>query len=100
MLGLSSGNYIKLEEGRTTTFELRADEVERPSEALDNLSQALLSVGEPSLREKCFLARRRSRMTLHQARAVLGVSPPGYHLLERRGDPRVVEFWESRGYRF
>ncbi len=100
MLGMSSGNYIKLEEGRITTLDLRAEEVEKLSEVLDRLSAALRSVGEPTLHEKCFLARRRAGVTLHQARRLLGLSPPGYHMLERRGDPRVVTMWESRGYRF
>jgi hypothetical protein len=65
--------------------------------------------GAHRMDELCWLARHREVMarpwrerglvTQELARA-LGVSRQRFHILEQRGDQRVVEFWQQRGFTF
>ncbi len=50
--------------------------------------------------ETCLIARRRSGLALREITAALGITTPTFHAWERAADPRVVAWWEGRGFRF
>jgi DNA-binding XRE family transcriptional regulator len=89
-LGLSVSAYAALELGYATA--LRADEVMSLIGPLGPLN--------PTVGELCVLARRRSGENVHQVTEAIGYSRVSYFRFERDGDPRVVSFWEDRGFRF
>ncbi len=56
---------------------------------------------EPTLGERCRLARRRAGVPQHELAALLGgTSRPTAYRLERDGDPTVVDVWTERGFQF
>lgn len=89
-LGIGLPAYRSLELGGSTA--LSAEDVVALIEALGPLN--------PTTGELCFLARRRSGETLTEVLESVGVSRMTFLKLERAGDPSLVRFWESRGYRF
>jgi hypothetical protein len=95
-LGISPGVYNSLENGIGVV--LSAGEIERLMAPLGPLY--------PTVGELCFLARRRSGLTLKQledkivVKDRIGISRPWFHDLERAGAPEMVDFWRDRGYKF
>jgi hypothetical protein len=55
---------------------------------------------KPEVGELCFIARRRSGLTLNDIEQALGVSRPTVHDWERHADERIIEFWQDKGFRF
>jgi len=89
-LGIELAAYRNLELGHTTAM------------TLDGAETLLAQLGplRPTIGELCFIARRRSGVTLIELERELGVSRPTLHAMERAGDPRVVATWEAWGYIF
>ena len=53
---------------------------------------------DPSSSDLLLLARRRSGLGLHGVARAAGVSHPTVLDWERRGNPRLIRFWEGRGF--
>jgi hypothetical protein len=104
-IGNESGRMTQLEAG----VILRVDSsqywaLEHGDQLPDNVAEAVFKeIGEPPLTRaaQCRLARRRSPLTLTAVVVELGlVSRPTLYKLEAAADPRLVAFWEGRGFRF
>ncbi|MDE2021160.1 MAG: hypothetical protein KGJ13_12560, partial [Patescibacteria group bacterium] len=54
----------------------------------------------PAVGELCRIARRRSGVPLAEIEATMGVARPTLHRMERVGYPRLIAYWQERGYRF
>jgi hypothetical protein len=89
-IGVSYSSYRAIEAGLGA--RVLAAEVAAAAEPIEGLV--------PTQAELCAAARRRSGELLVDVYESLGVSRPWYLRLEREADPRVVAFWEERGFRF
>ena len=88
---------------RNAAYELRVGErkyieMEKDRAPIDGLEW--LRIGNITLGERCLLARRRSGALLTEICHNIGVSRPKFHELEKIGDPRVISYWRSYGFRF
>lgn len=73
------------------------------AKATDTVKRGLCRLTEPVMTVPlaCRLARRRSRLRLAEVVVALGLgSRPTFYKLEAAGDPRIVSFWEERGFSF
>jgi DNA-binding XRE family transcriptional regulator len=93
-LGLSTQQYIKLESGETTL--LSATDLAKlgwwVSEAFNNQTV--------SDSELCFLARRRSGLSVKEVAEELSTSAQTYTKMEAEANERVMRFWRLQGYKF
>lgn len=89
-LGVSENAYARLEVGDAL---LSSDEKSRVRGALAAMAGVVVG-------ELCAVARRRSGGGLRAAEEALGVSRPKMQEMERCGDPRLVRYWESKGFGF
>lgn len=89
-LGLPVRRYAQLETGELTRLTL---------DQLPAVARAISDV-EPTRGELCFLARRRSGLTLKIIENELDVSRPTFYEMERSGHAAVVRYWENRGFVF
>ena len=85
-LGIGYRVYNKLEAGLQVM--LSWTDVERLDPGIARL--------QPTAAELCFLARRRSGLTLKQVVRELDISAPYYLRLEREADGTVLHFWQTR----
>jgi DNA-binding XRE family transcriptional regulator len=93
-IGLSSTQFIKLESGDSTLL------------SAEHLADLVYWEGwkqldtEPTISELCFLARRRSGMSIKEIADQIGVSTVTFTKIEENGDDRVRDFWIRKGYKF
>jgi DNA-binding XRE family transcriptional regulator len=88
-LGISEEEYVKLEHGRTGNVSAAVVALAQPLEPIT-----------PTIAELCQIARRRSGELLVDVYESANLSRPTYLRAERLGDPRIVSFWEDRGFSF
>jgi len=89
-LGIKPRAYEALETGRVTALS---------AEVMARLGPVLGDV-VLTLREQLVLARRRYGEDLQNAAEGIGLTSTRYLQLEEQADPRVVNLWEDRGFRF
>ncbi len=89
-LGIRPLVFHRLESDRRTPMSV--EDATRLAEALDPIV--------PTLGESCFLARRRSGLTLSEICDLIGVTRPTFYLMERDGDLALVRLWQKRGFVF
>jgi hypothetical protein len=91
-IGISAGAYVGLENGTGAVLTL----------ADARAVVAWVRTVEPTLAELCFVARRRSGLSLVEiaTEATFAASKPTYLKKEAEADPDVVAFWTARGFRF
>ena len=94
MLDLSHQQYINLERGDSTL--LKADDLARLYHYHSQCWEGIT----PNEVELCFLARRRSGLTIKQVAALLGMSVNTFAKFEELGAYRIREFWQKRGFYF
>lgn len=82
--------YGRLEQGLATA--LTANDITAMLAALGPL--------DPMMGELCFIARRRSGLTLPLLAEQLSISRPWVLSLEREADDRIIKYWEGAGYVF
>jgi hypothetical protein len=104
-IGNESGRMTQLEAGVILGVDSSQYwSLEHSDQLPDNVADAVFKeLGEPPLTRaaQCRLARRRSPLTLTAVVVELGlVSRPTLYKLEAAADPRLVAFWEGRGFRF
>jgi transcriptional regulator with XRE-family HTH domain len=89
-LGINANRYIQLEKGK------------RAALSVDDTTALHRAVGvfTPTMSELCLLARRRSGLMLSDIVLEFDGSRALFNSLEREGSPRLVAFWENRGFRF
>lgn len=93
-IGLTLTQLTKLENGDST---LTSAQQLAELVAWDGWSK--LSV-TPTTSELCFLARRRSGMSIKQIANQIGVSTVTFARMEGESDYRVRDFWIGKGYKF
>jgi DNA-binding XRE family transcriptional regulator len=93
-LGLSVKRYAKIEDDSGwLDAGLTGEEAAR-------VRKKIADIVSPTIAEMCYLARRRSGLPLAKVEAALGTTRPTLHKMEREGNPRLVAFWEGRGFLF
>jgi transcriptional regulator with XRE-family HTH domain len=92
-IGLSTQQYSKLENGEAAMLD---------ANKLAQLchKHSSFAVTNPSVGELCFLARRRSGLSIREVSRQLKMSNVSYNKHEAAGDPRVRDFWMQQGYQF
>lgn len=88
-LGISEKEYVTLEHGQANNVSAVVVALAQPLEPLT-----------PTIAELCQIARRRSGELLIDVYESVNLSRPTYLRAERLGDPRIVAFWEDRGFSF
>jgi transcriptional regulator with XRE-family HTH domain len=93
-LGVSLSQYIKLENGETTLLSI--NDLARIRWWLDDA----LNDSDANDAELCFLARKRSGMSVKEVASDLGVSTITTSIMEMKGDFRMIRYWVGRGFHF
>lgn len=88
VLGIPLKAYSNLEQGERATL----------SAAQTGAVAAAVATVRPTLAELCFLARRRSGLSIRQVEEEAGVSRVTFHARERASETQA--FWEERGFKF
>jgi hypothetical protein len=94
LIGLSTPQLISLESGEA--IRMHAEDIAD----LSNWAGWLEIEDHPTVAELCFLARRRSGMSIRDVARHLNTSTTTFAKAEAEGDTRVRDFWVSQGYQF
>jgi DNA-binding XRE family transcriptional regulator len=94
-LGLTTQQYIKLENGETTL--LSAGDLAKLRWWVSDTDNDHRTITDSEL---CFLARRRSGMPLREIAKEMRTSLQTLTKMEAEGDDALVLFWRRQGYKF